>query len=71
VLPTLDRTFETLVASIDQTLRHFGGTPTYGLTENVPRHIFGVLLPGGLCGRAFSGSNAMLVSGLVPALRAT
>src|SRR6266511_3726815 len=46
VLPTLDRTFETLVASIDQTLRRFGGTPTYGLTENVPRNIFGQAVGG-------------------------
>ena len=33
VLPTLDRSFETLVACLDATLRRFGGAPTYGLTE--------------------------------------
>ena len=46
VLPTLDRTFETLVASIDQTLRRFGGTPTYGLTDNektvTTEHVAGI-----------------------------
>lgn len=34
VLPTLDRSFETLVACLDATLRRFGGAPTYGLTDN-------------------------------------
>jgi transposase len=34
VLPTLDRSFETLVACLDATLRRFSGAPTYGLTDN-------------------------------------
>lgn len=34
VLPTLDRSFETLVLCLDATLRRFGGVPTYGLTDN-------------------------------------
>ena len=49
----------------------FGGAPRRLVPENVPRNIFRLLLPGSLCGRACSGSDAMLVSGLVPALRAT
>jgi transposase len=46
VLPALDRTFETLVGSIDQTLRGFGGAPTYGLTDNektvTTEHVAGI-----------------------------
>jgi hypothetical protein len=34
VLPILDKTLPTVVASIDVTLRRFGGAPTYGLTDN-------------------------------------
>jgi hypothetical protein len=34
VLPILDKTLPTVVASIDLTLRRFGGAPTYGLTDN-------------------------------------
>lgn len=34
VLPILDKTLPTVVASIDVTLRRFGGCPTYGLTDN-------------------------------------
>jgi hypothetical protein len=34
VLPILDKTLPTVMAAIDQTLRAFGGVPTYGLTDN-------------------------------------
>jgi transposase len=34
VIPTWDRTLPTLVACLDQTVRTFGGVPTYGLTDN-------------------------------------
>ena len=34
VVPIRDRTLPTVVAAIDQTLRRFGGCPTYGLTDN-------------------------------------
>ncbi len=33
-IPIRDRTLPTVVAAIDQTLRQFGGCPTYGLTDN-------------------------------------
>jgi len=32
--PTWDRTLPTVVACLDETLRRFGGAPTYGLTDN-------------------------------------
>src|SRR6266542_862456 len=51
VLPILDKTLPTVMAAIDQTLRAFGGVPTYGLTDYVPRNIVGLLLPSRLCGR--------------------
>ncbi len=65
------QTQSALFDGIAHGLEFMGGVFEVMRTENVPRNIFGLLLPGGLCGRAFSGSNAMLVSGLVPALRAT
>ena len=34
VLPTWDKTLPTVVAAIDETLRRFGGAPTYALTDN-------------------------------------
>ncbi len=34
VLAIRDKTLPTVVAAIDQTLRRFGGCPTYGLTDN-------------------------------------
>ena len=34
VLPIVDKTLPTVMAAIDQTLRAFGGVPTYGLTDN-------------------------------------
>lgn len=34
VIPTWDKTLPTVVACIDETLRAFGGVPTYGLTDN-------------------------------------
>jgi hypothetical protein len=34
ILPILDKTLPTVMAAIDQTLRAFGGVPTYGLTDN-------------------------------------
>jgi hypothetical protein len=34
VLPILDKTLPSVMAAIDQTLRAFGGVPTYGLTDN-------------------------------------
>jgi hypothetical protein len=51
VIPATDKKMPTLIACIDQTLRRFQGVPTYALTENVPRNIFGVLWPIALCGR--------------------
>ncbi len=34
VFPILDKTLPTVVASVDRTVRAFGGVPTYGLTDN-------------------------------------
>jgi Mu transposase-like protein len=34
VLPIVDKTLPAVMAAIDQTLRAFGGVPTYGLTDN-------------------------------------
>jgi len=46
VLPTLDRSFQTLVACLDATLRRFGGAPIYGLTDNektvTTEHVAGI-----------------------------
>ena len=51
VLALRDRTAPTVFAALDVTLRRLGGAPTYVLTENVPRNIFGLLWPAPLCGR--------------------
>jgi hypothetical protein len=51
IIPIRDRSLPTVVAAIDATLRRFGGCPTYGLTENVPRNIFRVMWPARLCSR--------------------
>jgi len=34
IIPTWDRTLPTVIACLDETLRRFGGAPTYGLTDN-------------------------------------
>lgn len=34
VIPTWDRTMPTVIACLDETLRRFGGRPTYALTDN-------------------------------------
>jgi transposase len=34
VIPTWDRTLPTVIACLDETLRRFGGCPTYALTDN-------------------------------------
>jgi transposase len=34
VIPTHDRTMQTVIACLDETLRRFGGSPTYALTDN-------------------------------------
>jgi len=34
VIPTCDRTMPTVIACLDETLRRFGGSPTYALTDN-------------------------------------
>jgi transposase len=34
VIPTHDRTMPTVIACLDETLRRFGGSPTYALTDN-------------------------------------
>jgi transposase len=34
VIPTWDRTMPTVIACLDETLRRFGGSPTYALTDN-------------------------------------
>ncbi|MFP5342503.1 MAG: IS21 family transposase [Candidatus Limnocylindria bacterium] len=34
IIPTWDRTMPTVIACLDETLRRFEGSPTYGLTDN-------------------------------------
>lgn len=34
IIPTWDRTLASVIACLDETLRSFGGVPTYGLTDN-------------------------------------
>lgn len=34
VIPTWDRTMPTVIACLDETIRRFGGSPTYALTDN-------------------------------------
>src|SRR2546430_13642747 len=66
VIPILDKTLPTVIASIDTSLRRFGGVPTYALPENVPRNIFGILWPAPLCGhgrdRALPGRGERVLS---------
>jgi transposase len=46
IIPTLDKSLPTVIACIDETLRAFGGVPTYGLTDNektvTTTHIAGI-----------------------------
>ena len=46
VLALLDKTLPSVMAAIDQTLRIFGGVPTYGLTDNektvTSEHVAGI-----------------------------
>jgi len=49
VLAIRDKTMPSVFAALDVTLRRLGGAPTYVLPEYVPRNIFGVLCPIGLC----------------------
>jgi transposase len=46
IIPTLDKTLPTVIACLDETLRTFGGVPTYGLTDNertvTTEHIAGI-----------------------------
>jgi transposase len=51
VLALLDKTLPLVMAAIDQTLRLFGGVPTYALCDYVARHIIGLLFPTALCAR--------------------
>ena len=48
VLPIWDRTLATVIASLDRTLRAFGGAPTYALTDNektvTTAHVAGIAL---------------------------
>ena len=52
VLPIRDKTLPTVIACLDTTLRRFGGAPTYGLVDYVPRHMIRLLFPSRLCGRS-------------------
>ena len=65
VIPILDKSLPSVVACIDSTLRRFGGVPTYALTENVPRNIFGLLCPVALCARRSSGPTITAVTAQV------
>ena len=51
VLAIRDKTAPSVMAALDVTLRRLGGAPTYLLYENVPRNIFVLMWPAGLCGR--------------------
>jgi hypothetical protein len=62
VLPLLDRSMPSVFAALDVTLRRIGGAPTYLLTENVPRNIFGLLFPPPLC----AAPDVMTSRSLVP-----
>jgi hypothetical protein len=48
VFPVWDRTLATVIASLDRTLRAFGGAPTYALTDNektvTTAHVAGIAL---------------------------
>ncbi|HEU5003242.1 MAG TPA: IS21 family transposase [Actinomycetota bacterium] len=48
VLPILDRSLPSVIACLDTTLRHFGGCPTYALTDNEKtvtiEHVAGVAI---------------------------
>ena len=70
VLPILDKTLPTVMAAIDQTLRAFGGVPTYGLTDNektvTVEHVAGIAVrnPRML---AFAGHYGLSIATCVPA----
>jgi len=71
VLAVSDKTIPTLIACIDQSLRLFGGVPTYALSEYVPRNIFTVLCPDALCGPGPVLPDQILVSELARSAAAT
>jgi hypothetical protein len=70
VLPILDKTLPTVMAAIDQTLRAFGGVPTYGLTDNektvTVEHVAGIAVrnPGML---EFARHYGLTIATCVPA----
>ena len=47
-----DKTVPSVIAALDRCFRLLGGIPTYVLTENAPRSIFGLLCPAPLCGQS-------------------
>ena len=49
VVPLRDRSAPSVFAGLDRIFRTVGGAPTYLLTENVPRNIFGLMSPPSLC----------------------
>ena len=49
VIALRDRTIPTVFAALDTTFRLLGGAPTYILTENVPRNIFGLMYLPRIC----------------------
>ena len=51
VLAIRDKTMPSVMAALDVTMRRLGGAPTYLLPENVPRNIFILMWPAGLCGQ--------------------
>ena len=71
VLAILDKTAPSVFAALDVTLRRLGGAPTYVLTENVPRNIFGLLWPAPLCGRGSTTPVAAVVDGPAGSFSAT
>jgi transposase len=48
VIPTWDRTLPTLIACLDRAMRHWGGVPTYWLTDNektvTTEHVAGIAI---------------------------
>ena len=71
VFLTFSQALPAVIEGFEAAWAFFGGVFKVVIPENVPRHIFRVLLPGALCGRACSASDAILVKELVPSLRAT
>jgi hypothetical protein len=65
------QTTEAVINGFEAAWAFFGGVFRVVVPENVPRHIFGVMLRGALCGLAMVGHSSQAVNGKSAVISAT